>query len=163
MNIKEIVSELKNNSNFEVKPPCGCPKLKDGHVLPDDLKEFYGICGGINCYMEEGGFPIEILSPSDFKQANKFLLGNEYADDISSSWYVIADAEDGNYITIDCNQNRLGKCYESFEYSHAVAGSCPVVALSFTELLNNIFDYKGDYFFWKDNPDFTSHGDAYDV
>lgn len=91
------------------------------------------------------------------------MLGNEYANDISSSWYVIADAEDGNYITIDCNQNRLGKCYESFEYSHAVAGSCPVVALSFTELLNNIFDYKGDYFFWKDNPNFISHGDAYDV
>lgn len=30
MNIKEIVSDLKNDSNFEVKTSCGYPKLKDG-------------------------------------------------------------------------------------------------------------------------------------
>lgn len=162
MNIKEILSELRNNNNFKIKPPCGYPKLKAGHVLPDDLKEFYDICGGIDCYTEDGGFPIEILSPNNFKQANVLLLGEEYDDDISSSWYVIVDAEDGNYITIDCNPNRIGKCYESFEYSHAIRGNCPIVALSFTELLNNVFKYKGDYFFWKDNPNFVSHGDAYE-
>lgn len=163
MNIKDLFKTLGNLSNFEIKPPCGFPKLKEGHVLPDDLKEFYTMCGGINCYTEEGGFPIEILSPSNFTQANKLLLGEEYDDDISSSWYVIVDAEDGNYITIDCDPKRIGKCYESFEYRHAVVGNCPIIALSFTELLNNIITYKGDYFFWKDDLKFVSYGDAYEV
>lgn len=163
MNIGKIVEEIKKDANFEVMPACGYPKLKKGHVLPEDLKEFYSVCGGIKCYIKQGGFPMEIMSPDKLKQANMLLLGNEYADDISSSWYVIADAEDGNYITIDCERARLGKCYESFEYTHAVAGNCSVVALSFEELLNNIYQYKGDYFFWKDNPLFVSHGDAYDV
>ncbi|WP_313584977.1 SMI1/KNR4 family protein [Lacrimispora sp.] len=162
MDIKEIIFEFKKDNNFEIKDPCGYPILKNGHVLPDDMKEFYSICGGIVCYIERGGFPIEILSPINVKHANLLLVGEEYEEDISSSWYLIADAEDGNYISIDCDPSRLGRCYESFEYSHAVAGNCPIIAMSFTELLNNIFSYKGDYFFWKDNPSFLVHGDAYD-
>ncbi len=162
MNIQEVMKKIRSNDNFEIKPPCGLPILKSGHVLPDDLKEFYQICGGIDCYIEDGGFPMQILAPNKFELANKLLLGEEYVDDISSSWYVIVDAEDGNYISIDCNANRIGKCYESFEYSHAIRGNCPVIALSFTELLDSIVNYKGDYFFWKDNLDFTSYGDAYD-
>ncbi|RKD30686.1 SMI1/KNR4 family protein [Lacrimispora algidixylanolytica] len=163
MDIKEIIFEFKKDNNFEVKDPCGYPTLNNGHVLPDDMKEFYSICGGIVCYIEYGGFPIEILSPINVKQANPILVGEECEEDISSSWYLIADAEDGNYISIDCDPSRLGRCYESFEYSHAVAGNCPIIDLSFTELLNNIFNYKGDYFFWKDNPSFSMHGDAYDL
>ncbi|WP_058487105.1 SMI1/KNR4 family protein [Defluviitalea phaphyphila] len=163
MNIKEIIQEFKKHNNFEVKEPCGYPKIKNEHILPDDIKEFYSMCGGIMCYIEKGGFPIEILSPFNVKQANLVLLGKEYEEDISSSWYIIADAGDGNYISIDCNSSRLGRCYESFEYSHAVAGNCPIIALSFTELLNNIFNYRGDYFYWKDNPYFNAYGDAYDI
>lgn len=163
MDINKMILELKKSNNFQVKDPCGFPTLNNGHILPDDLREFYTICGGLICYIECGGFPVEILSPINVKQANPLLLGKAYEQDISSSWYLIADAEDGNYISIDCNSTRLGRCYESFEYSHAVAGKCPIVAFSFTELLNNIFSYKGGYFFWKDNPGFTVQGDAYDV
>lgn len=127
------------------------------------MKEFYRLCGGVDCYIEYGGFPIEILSPIHVKKANLSLLGKEYEEDISSSWYLIADAEDGNYITIDCNPSRLGRCYESFEYSHAVVGNCPIIAFSFTELLHKILSYQGDYFFWKDNANGIVYRDAYDV
>lgn len=162
MSIQELIKKIRCNDNFEIKPPCGLPILMYEHVLPDDLKEFYQICGGIDCYIEDGGFPMQILAPNRFKLANELLLGEKYVDDISSSWYVIIDVEDGNYISIDCNTERIGKCYESFEYSHAVRGNCPIVALSFSELLENIVNYKGDYFFWKGNSTFISHGDAYD-
>ena len=163
MGIKEVIQKFQASNNFSVKEPCGYPILNNGHVLPSDMKEFYSLCGGIVCYTEEGGFPMEILSPSDVRQANLALLGNEYKEDISSAWYLIVDAEDRNYISIDCDISRNGKCYESFQYSHAAAGNCPIIALSFTELLNNIYNYKGDYFFWKDNPEFLGHGDAYDI
>jgi hypothetical protein len=119
------------------------------------------LCGGIYFYKEDGGFPINILNPTDVKPSNLALLGESYEEDISSLWYLIADALDGNYISIDFNPSRLGRCYESFEYSHAVAGNCPIVALSFEQLLNSLIEYKGDYFFWKDNDKFDSLGDAY--
>ena len=163
MNICELIREFRKNPNFEVKEPIGFPMLKKGHIIPKDMKEFYSICGGIICYVEEGGFPMEILSPVDIRHANSVLIGEECENDISYTWYLIADAEDGNYISIDCSESRLGRCYESFEYSHAVKGHCPVIAMSFTELLVRILNYKGDYFFWKDNPQFNVHGDAYDI
>ena len=163
MKLKEIINQLKISPNFTVTEPCGYPDIQNGYILPDDIKEFYSICGGLICYTQHGGFPIEILHPSDVKLSNVVLLGKRYDEDISSSWYLIADAKDGNFISIDFDPARLGRCYESFEYSHAVANNCPVIALSFTELLNSIYKYTGDYFFWKDNPEFIRHGDAYDT
>lgn len=161
MDIEKIIHQMRKDSNFEVKKPSGYPSVMSGHVLPNDLKEFYRICGGIDCYVNDGAFPINILSPMEVKPSNLALLGENYPEDISSSWYLIADALDGNYISIDFAPLRLGKCYESFEYSHAVAGNCPIISLSFTELLNNLFKYKGDYFFWKNNNEFVNLGDAY--
>lgn len=161
MNIKDIIEEISKNPNFEVKKPNGYPKIFEQHVLPNDVKEFYTYCGGISCYVEDGGFPIVILEPKNVKPANMFLLGEVYESDISSSWYIIADADDGNYISIDFNINRLGRCYESFEYSHAIDGNCPIVALSFSEMLINILNYKGEYFYWKDKEFFNEIGDAY--
>lgn len=160
MQIEEIVCKMKNNRNFEIKSPCGLPKIMKEHTLPEDVKKFYSICGGVICYVEDGGFPITILDPSDIRLASPVLLGKRYEEDISSSWYLVADAEDENYISIDFSPERLGRCYESFEYSHAICGRCPIVAMSFTELLNNIYEYSGDYFFWKEDV-FTFYGDAY--
>jgi len=161
MKLKEIIHQLKISSNFIVNEPCGYPEIKDGYVLPDDIREFYSICGGIMCYTQYGGFPIEILKPSNVKLSNIALLGKHYEEDISSSWHLIADALDGNFISVDFEPTRLGRCYESFAYSHAVANNCPMIALSFTELLYSIYKYTGDYFFWLDNPRFIGYGDAY--
>jgi hypothetical protein len=161
MNIERLINSISKNPNFEVRKPCGYPQVSSRYILPDDLKEFYRLCGGIYFYKEYGGFPINIFNPKEVRPSNLTLLGENYDEDISSSWYLIADALDGNYISIDFNPSRLGKCYESFEYSHAMVDNCPIVALSFEQLLNSLLEYKGDYFFWKDNDKFVSLGDAY--
>lgn len=161
MEIKKIVSKMESSNNFKVNKPCGLPNILEKHLLPDDVKTFYNLCGGVECYIESGGFPLVILPPKEIKLSNIVLLGNDHKDDISSSWYLIVDAYDGNYLSIDFDRKRVGKCYESFEYSHAVKDNCPIIARSFTELLINIFDYCGDYFFWKDNEKFSCYGDAY--
>ena len=162
MSIKELLKSIENNSNFIVKEPCGLPQIENNHTIPKDVKEFYFLCGGIECYIKEGGFPLSILSPDNIISTNVLLFKTNYPNDISFSWYTIADAYDGNYISIDFDIKRLGRCYESFEYSHASKGYCPIIALSFTELLINIITYTGDYFYWKDNIKFKSHGDGYD-
>lgn len=51
-------------------------------------------------------------------------------------------------VTIDCSADRLGRCYDSFWDSHGVAGSCSIVALSFTDLLQRLLDNNGDYWYW---------------
>lgn len=160
MEIEQILAEMKRNSNFEVKEPSGLPIISGNHEMPEDIKKFYSLCGGIECYIDDGGFPLEILEPTKVMLSNLVLLGQEYEEDISSSWYTIVNAEDGNYISIDFGSKRSGWCYESFEYSHAVKDNCPIIAKSFTELLLNIFRYTGDYFFWREEGA-EDYGDAY--
>ena len=48
-----------------------------------------------------------------------------------------------NFITIDLFKERLGKCYDSFWDRYGVVGEQPIIANSFTELLEQLFKGKG--------------------
>lgn len=176
MNIKELVEKFKADENFEVSEPCGQPVISQNHTLPKDVEEFYTLCGGIEFngyslddedeeeYEEEGSaFPMNVLSPNKVTLANKALYCEIDEYDITDDWYLIIDAYDGNYISIDFSSERNGRCYVSFFDTHGVIGSCPIVSMTFTEFLENMLNYKGqECFFWEDDG-FVSKGDAYDV
>lgn len=68
---------------------------------------------------------------------------------------------DSNYITIDLASERFGKCYESFCMTHGLVGDSPIIAESFTELLQKLIANQGNYFYWL-RDDINSLGDAYD-
>lgn len=161
MDIEAILHEMEQSGSFVVKEAIGQPQILKKHSLPSDVEKFYKLCGGVECYVEGEAFPITILSPEEVVQANPFLLGEEFEDDISSSWYLIAYAEDGNYISIDFSEERNGRCYESFVETHALKDNCPIIGRSFTEFLSHILKYEGDFFYWQNNDDFEGYGDAY--
>jgi hypothetical protein len=173
MNISEILSVMKRSNDFNVRPKksnAKLPLVENGHILPDDVIKFYSLCDGIDCYIgdydeDNGGFPIDILPAEKVVPSKKAINAGLCIDkviEITSSWYVIADCGDGNYITIDFDKNRLGRCYESFEYTHGSIGDCKIVARSFTEFLEHLIKYDGGFFYWDENPNFSSYGDAFD-
>jgi len=47
-----------------------------------------------------------------------------------------AHVQDGNYIAIDCQPDRLGYCYDAFHETIDELSYCTIIALSFTELMN---------------------------
>lgn len=162
MTINECIEELNlGNGDWHMKSPSGLPVVEPSHRLPDDLVEFYKYYGGGDFFNNSPAFPVRILPPMEVIPSNIKITGKQYHYDMSSSWYVIADAGDGNFVSIDFDENRQGLCYESFEYSHAVAGSCPIISECFASFLTMLINYKGDYFFWKDQG-FTPIGDAYE-
>ena len=67
---------------------------------------------------------------------------------ISSDWYVIVDLHDSNYLSIDLNSKRMGRCYQTFWDSYAVIGETPIVANSFRDLLERLLENKGDYWYF---------------
>lgn len=173
MKISDILDIMIESSDFNVRQKTSnetLPLVESGHELPDDVIEFYSLCNGVNCYVgnygeDDGGFPINILSPEKVLPSTKVINAGLCIDkviEITSSWYVIADCSDGNYITIDFGKNSLGKCYESFEYTHGSIGDCKIIARSFTEFLEHLINYNGGFFYWDENPDFDSYGDAFD-
>ncbi len=159
MNIELLVKEIKSIPGCAVNPPCGEPKVAPFR-LPEDLRQFYDVCGGVVLYAGSG-YAVTIVPPEQVKQANLIIVGDDCEDDLSSSWYIIAKDANSEYLSIDLAQNRLGRCYDSFYEGHAVPGSCPIIATSFSDLLSRLFENKGQHWYWL-RPEFESVGDAYD-
>lgn len=159
MTIKILLDTIKANQNCKVYSSKGFPILNK-HILPGDLYEFYMLCGGVRLFENEE-YGIEIIGPEEFILANPVIVGEACEDDITGEWYIIAKDRDGDYLTIDLNKNRLGRCYDSFYDRHGVVGECPIIALSFGQLLEKLIESKGGYWYWLEE-NFISLGDAYD-
>jgi hypothetical protein len=112
--------------------------------------------------------PVWILPPEHVIVANPVIVKGltkesdpEAADDITWSWYLLARTHGNDYISIDLHPERLGRCYESFAVTHGAPGECPIIALSFTNLLIDLLANEGRREYWTE-PDFKYLGDAYD-
>jgi antitoxin YokJ len=158
--IKSIISGISASSNCKVIDATGLPTLLGRGRLPPELIDFYNLCGGIElCFGSE--YSLKIVTPSQFRPANIEIFGERIEDDISSSWYVVAEGRSGEYVSVDLSADRCGRCYDSYVDRHGVAGSCPVIALSFGEFLERCWARLGSRFYWLEDQ-FQSYGDAYD-
>lgn len=161
MDIKFLINKLKVTPDCAIAPANGIPEIELGHTLPLDVQEFYQYCGGLSLY-KSADYPISIVSPEEFVLANPVIIGEKGEGDITANWYIVAKDINGDHLSVDLhNGNRLGRCYDSFWDRHGVVGSCPIIALSFTELLKNLVDNYGKRPYWLEN-EFISLGDAYD-
>jgi hypothetical protein len=142
--------------------PAGLPQVSDvSHRLPDDLRLFYELCGGVVLF-EHAPYPTFVSRPGEMVPANPVIAGAHYSDDISSSWYLIAsDGTRDQRMTIDLDPSRLGRCYDSFWDRHAVAGASTIIAGSFSAFLQHSLRAAGQSLYWL-QPDFVPIGDAYD-
>lgn len=170
MDIKEIIKKVSSLQNCTVYQPSGMISLPNGLEVPDDLVEFYKICGGISLF-EGAPYAVKIVTPEEFISANPVIIGEEiinaeiekgtYDNEISKDWFIIADLYNSDYIVIDLNKERLSQCYKAFWDSYPEVGSTTIIAKSFTELLMQLIENRGEYwYFLKD--DYISYGDAYD-
>lgn len=165
MRIKEILEIIAQNRHCKVVKrttdfTCECR-------LPEDLQYFFSHYDAIELFLHKP-YGIKIVSSTDFIPTNKMLypeddvIWEELEGDCSNDWYVIATSEQqGQYISLDMNASRFGYCYDSFLETHASPGDSPIIAKSFTELLERLYLGKGDHWFWLAE-NFESYGDAYD-
>jgi hypothetical protein len=153
----DIISQLPD---CEVLPEKGAPSLPEGYALPNNLSEFYARCGGVTLY-RDSAYGISIVCPNRFVRANPVIRGESGETDISYHWFILGQSEE-QFITIDLNPLRLGRCYDSFWDRHACPGSCPIISNSFSELLAHLVESRGAHWYWL-APSFRSLGDAYGV
>lgn len=157
MNIVEVINKIKNMKNCNIHAPI---QYQINLKLPIDLIKFYTICNGVELFLGED-FSYRILGIDELEKANKIILNENYEDDISNNWYVIATDYNGDYIAIDLSSHKLGWCYDAYHETYALIGDMPIIAKSFTELLVNLYQSNGKVSYWNIN-NFVSYGDAYD-
>lgn len=159
--LKEIIEKIKQTNYCKVYPPKGVPTI-DNYELPDDVKEFYLLCGGIVLY-ENSYFPFEIVPPNKFIHSNIAILEESFKDDISNDWFIIAQSPKTNdfFISIDLNKDRKGLYYDSFYERYGLIGEMPIIATSLEQLLENLLLSQGNNIYWE-SENFVSIGDAYE-
>jgi hypothetical protein len=162
--IAALVEEARFRADAQVLPPSGTPSTP--MRLPDDLAQFYALCGGVRFV---GWAPeIAIVGPARLVPADPVILGEDSGDPLPRGCHVVAESDTGTAaerITIDLDLARLGRCYYSFWDSYPSRGSMGIVALSFTELVGRLLDFEGEngelFPYWMAE-DFTPVADAYD-
>lgn len=162
--ISQLLQDIRRRADCVVLPPSGPVEHRRGkYVMPADLAVFYEQCGGVQLFVESE-YSIGVVGPEEVVSANVKLVGNAGLGDISESWFIVAYGtafgESEQAFSVDFDPGRSGRCYDSFWDRHAVSGSCPIIALSFTELLFELWRSKGGYWFWLQDPS-KVYGDAY--
>lgn len=157
--LAETLQLLRERSDTVLHPPVGQPHIVGTSRIPDDLSQFYRLTGGIELFPTTDT-PLTIQAPLGLRAANPEILGETISADITADWYVIATGRTGEYVTIDLSAERAGRCYDSFVDRHGVAGSCPIIALSFTEFLTRCAHASGSRRYWLETG-FRPYGDAY--
>lgn len=154
-----LIKKIASTSDCRLFEADGLPVIDEKHQLPKDISEFYEQCGGAVLY-ENADYPIYIVRPAEFELANPIIVGELCEEDISSEWYIVCTDGKGEYLTIDLNDQRKGKCYDSFD-RHGIVGETQVIASSFTDLIQRLLENKGKHWYWL-RDDYVSLGDAYD-
>ncbi|RPD43598.1 SMI1/KNR4 family protein [Hymenobacter sediminis] len=159
-NLEDFLATIASTNDCVVAKRLSPLPLQIEYSLPTDLQYYLENYSSIKLF-KSAEYPLEIVGAEDFLRANPVIIGEEIEDDISNNWFIIATDGKSQYITIDLSKERLGKCYDSFWDRHGVAGEQPVIANSFTELLQNLYKNTGNYPYWLEEG-FQSLGDAYD-
>lgn len=158
MDVSQLLELLRRSPECEVAAPRGLPELRDGLELPHDLTEFYLECGGL-LFTSSG---VSVATPQRFLPINEVVLGERVQDDPSDAWYLLAESgvtATSERVCIDLRPIYRGRCYDSFWDRHGVAGSMPVVALSFRDFLTRLWEVRD--VFWRPSQ-LAQAGDAYD-
>ena len=114
---RHTISELGREEDGVLEEPAGLPELRDGDVLPADLRAFYRGCGGLTLVT----IRMRVVEPSRLVPLD------------SGSRYLLAERYDreGERVAIDLSPDGRGRCYEASD-----RGDC--VAPSFTSFLTRL-------------------------
>jgi hypothetical protein len=168
IDIEALVHAIRTTPGCMVYPPECLPTIEEGHTLPEDLSAFCQACGGLVLF-EGSEYPVRIVSPREVRVANPVIITNwseeelraESRDDISWSWYIIAQSltnPNSEIITIDLDRERLGLCYDSFWDRHPQESE--IIAESFTDFLSRSYADRGRWPYWL-QPNSKSFGRPY--
>ena len=165
MNIQDILELIGKDANCNLIPK-KTSNSENRINLPDDLKYFYNNYEYLELFSNKS-YSIKISSLKELIPTNKKLfpeddvIWEELEGDISNDWFLIASSEQlSQYISIDLADRNFGYCYDSFLETHANPDDSPIIAKSFTELLERLYKSNGDNWYWVE--DFEPYGDAYD-
>ncbi|MFN2442069.1 MAG: SMI1/KNR4 family protein [Thermoanaerobaculia bacterium] len=157
MSLKPLLQELWQRRDCTLSPSFGVPFAELS--LPADLEEYFRFCGGAELFQGSPA-PLRLGGPMEFVPADPLIHGRVVGS-ITAAWHVVGRRSGDSFLTVDLDPARLGRVYDSSWDHHGIEGHCPIIARSFTELLQTIVS-RGHGAPWWHEPSWPPLGDAFD-
>ncbi|MCG8550320.1 MAG: SMI1/KNR4 family protein [Desulfobacterales bacterium] len=145
--ISKILIKIQNSDGCDVFPAQGQPKLASKVIIPEDMRLFYELCGGVKLFSNKE-YHWRILAPNEIALAEKSILDESEIIPELGNLFLIADDGNGDYLAINLDRKSNGYVVDAFHETFGVIGDTPVIAFSFTELLESLYENSGEYPFW---------------
>lgn len=159
MTLASLLHSVAAHPDCAVLPPRGQPRLRPGHRLPDELREFFSTCGGLELF-RSSAYGVRVVAPHEFVPSNPIQLGEPAEELPCASWYVLAMGPGrSDVVAIDLDEARYGFIIDAFFDHYGVEGESPVIALTLKEFVERCLATKGDHWYWF-APGFVPHRDA---
>jgi antitoxin YokJ len=150
--VRSLIEAARTTPECIVHSPRGLPKIDPHHQLPNDVQEFYRLCSGVDLYTRSA-YGVSLVPPNRVVVANPVILVGVTPADLEAtrgedhwSWYIIGEAPNALYVTIDLHPERLGRCYDSHWELHP--SDSEEIATSFTELFRRLLESRGGLWYW---------------
>jgi antitoxin YokJ len=148
-----VVEAIGRRSDCAVLEPQAQPAVEHPLALPDDLRRFYELCGGLVLF-RDGATPWRIVPPGELVPAARRFLAVQDADaamadprDVAGTTFVFADqggASTDEHVVVDLHPARAGRYYETFWDRFGLAGEMPIIARSVAEALTWLLEMRGE-------------------
>jgi len=145
--ISSLIKQIENDSRCEVYKSQGVPSPIEGVEIPEDLKEFYSLCGGLVLF-EGSKYQWNILSVEEIKNAQDVIREGEPEIKELKSFVTIAEDGNGDFLAISISGSNVGQVVDAFHETFGDIGDTTVIALSFTEFLTKLYRNGGNYPYW---------------
>lgn len=102
--VTELLDHLQHAPDCRALPAAGQPTLSPEHVVPDEVRAFYNLCGGV-VIGDRLPYEVRIVGTNKCIPANAVILANntlgdladevrdQLREDASRDWYIIAEVE----------------------------------------------------------------------
>jgi cell wall assembly regulator SMI1 len=147
--IRTILTIFRGSDRVVVHPPAGQPQWTSGVVPPSEVTEFYEICGGVEFLdsVHKKYADYRIVKPSKVTDIGTATCLEAAAEPPLSEWFAIGEDDNGEHAAVDLNPHRSGQCYDVFHETYFDPASARIVAGTFSEFLQRLFERGKSYWF----------------
>ncbi|MFL5346559.1 MAG: SMI1/KNR4 family protein [Hyalangium sp.] len=123
-----------------------------GWRLDPELRAFYQHCNGADLFERRPETSYWILPLSKVIRARVAILGEDTDASGPSSWYVVCNVQDGNYVMVDVSTQNNGRypLLDGWHEGFPKPQHCKQLAGSFSEFLEQALHRGGSLYWLKD-------------
>jgi len=147
--IERIIGRLRESDLVRIHPPAGQPVFPEGIEAPNELTEFYSLCGGVDFLHAKSRSYAEyrVLPPAEVVDIGTATCLEAATELPLSCWFAVGEDDNGEHAAIDLHRSRLGQCYDVFHESFWDPASATIIAATFAEFLEKLFARGKSYWF----------------